>query len=654
MTSLLLSPLGGLDAGDVRRLARALRAREKRWVEEAAAPSVEPVETTEPASSVEPVETTSPRLLRPRPSAELLRLAVTRDGFLDDLTGPEATRARALQALLRRARDEVDAGASAEQVLWVLWSGTPWPARLRSAVESGGGAARRAHRDLDSVVALFGAAARAEEQRDHGGVRRFVETLSAQEIPGDTLAEQGVRGSSVRLLTAHRSKGLEWRLVVVAHVQAEAWPDLRRRTTLLGADRIGSDGLLPPVSRRELLLEERRLFYVACTRARQRLVVTAVRSPEDDGEQPSRFLGELGVDPRHVVGRPARPLSMAGLVSDLRRTVTDPDTSPALRRAAATRLARLAAEEVGGRPVVPQADPATWWGTRAPSRSEQPVRDPLRPVPVSASVLDAMAVCPARWFLEREAGGTQRAHQSANVGQLVHALADRVARGELAAGPDDVEELMTHVEGVWDRLEFRTPWSRARELGRVRNALGRFLRWHHADGRRLLATEQHFATQVELEDGERVVLSGYADRVELAHDGSVVVVDLKTGRSLPSGKSVLTHRQLGLYQLAVDRGAVTDLLDERIGRPDRDGGPLSGGAELVQLGRLDDSTDAVVQSQPVHADDGPEREVLREELARAASHLRAETFPATPGQHCKDCAFVSVCPSRSAGAVLWQ
>ena len=40
----------------------------------------------------------------------------------------------------------------------------------------------------------------------------------------------------MRLLTAHRSKGLEWRLVVVAHVQAEAWPDLRRRSTLLQAD----------------------------------------------------------------------------------------------------------------------------------------------------------------------------------------------------------------------------------------------------------------------------------------------------------------------------------------------------------------------------------------------------------------------------------
>ena len=38
--------------------------------------------------------------------------------------------------------------------------------------------------------------------------------------------------------------------------------------------------------------------------------MTAVASPEDEGEQPSRFLGDLGVDLSHVKGRPKRPLSL--------------------------------------------------------------------------------------------------------------------------------------------------------------------------------------------------------------------------------------------------------------------------------------------------------------------------------------------------------
>ncbi|MCW2838071.1 MAG: UvrD/REP helicase [Marmoricola sp.] len=628
--ALLMSPLAGLDAGDVRRLGRALRAREKLAL------------TTRADLGHE--GTPGPR--PPRSSRELLRLAVVAPGFLQGLAGPEVARARALNELLALARSQLDEGVGVEDVLWTLWSGTTWPQRLRRAVEGGGGAARRANRDLDSVVALFAAAARAEEQRDHLGARAFVAMLVAQQLPSDTLAEQGVRGAAVRLLTAHRAKGLEWRLVVVAHVQAEGWPDLRRRSTLLQADRIGVDGLVEPTSSRELLVEERRLFYVACTRARERLVVTAVASPEDDGDQPSRFLDELEIEPRRVVGRPARPLSMAGLVSELRRCVTDPDTTPALRRAAAARLARLADEQAAGRALVPMADPSTWWGTRGPSLSEQAVRDPSRPVPISASVLESMALCPTQWFLEREAGGTQRVHQSANVGQLLHALADRVAKGEITRGPDDVDVLMEQVATVWDRLEFRTPWSRLREHDRVRAALGRFLRWHYSNRRELLGTEQHFATEVELEDGERVRISGYADRVELDAEGRVIVVDLKTGRTVPSNSSVAGHRQLSLYQYAVDHGAMAGPVPDQPVR--------SGGAELVQLGRLDESTDALVQPQPVHPEEGPHRDVLRLELARAAAYLRAESFPATPGAHCKGCAFVPVCPARSAGAVLSQ
>ncbi|QWF21043.1 ATP-dependent helicase [Nocardioides sp. LMS-CY] len=619
--ALLLGPLGGLDAGDVRRLARLLRARDKEQSKAEGRP--------------------------PRQSRELVRLAVVEPGFLDGLEGPEAGRARALTQLLLDARAALVAGASAEELLWTLWSRTGWPARLRRSVDLGGGAARRAHRDLDSVCALFDVAARAEEQRDHVGVRPFLATLVQQQIPADTLADRGARGAAVRLLTAHRSKGLEWRLVVVAHVQQDGWPDLRRRSTLLQADRIGTDSIVPPVSARELLMEERRLFYVACTRARERLVVTAVASADDDGEQPSRFLDELGVGVDRVVGRPRRPLSMAGLVSELRRTVADPETSAPLREAAARRLARLAGETVGTRALVPSADPSTWWGTRSATRSVQPVRDPEQPVPVSASVLESMMVCPTQWFLEREAGGSARAHQSANLGELLHALAQRVATGEVEPA---VDVLMEHVDAVWDRLDFRTPWSKAREYERVRAALGRFLHWHATNPRRLVGTEAQFATVVRLDDGEEVRLTGYADRLELdPSTGSgqaprIVVVDLKTGRTKPSNKAVEGHVQLGLYQYAVDHGALAEIAP----------GARAGGAELIQLGLTDGGEAAVVQTQDVQPEEGPGRAVLRDRLQHTASLLRAESFPAVAGQHCRDCGFVPICPIKSAGSVTNQ
>ena len=620
--AMLTGPLGGLDAGDVRRLARQLRHREKELAH---------AESRMPAHS-----------------RELVRRAVLDVATLEGLTGAEVQRARAVGDLVRTTREQLDGGATAEELLWSLWDGTTWPRRLRERVERGGGGARRAHRDLDSICALFEAAARAEETRDHVGVREFLATLVAQQIPADTLAERGARGAAVRLLTAHRAKGLEWRLVVVAHVQQDGWPDLRRRSSILGADRIGTSGLVPPTTAREALMEERRLFYVACTRARERLVVTAVRSPEDDGDQPSRFLDELGVTVEDVEGRPARTLSLGGLVSELRRTAADPSLSEPLRAAAARRLARLAAESVGERPLVPIADPSTWWGTRAASRSVTPVRDPEAPVPVSASLLEQFAVCPTRWFLAREAGGVVRAHQAANMGLLVHALAQRVAAGELDAGPEDAARLMEHVEAVWDRMEFRTPWARARELERVQAALARFLHWHHANPRQVVGIEERFQAVLDLPTGEQVRLTGYADRLELDAESRVVVVDLKTGRTKPSGPQVKGHVQLGLYQLAVDHGAV----DAIEGLPG--GGARAGGAELVQLGLTDGGPDADVQAQPVQAEDGPERDDLRARMAWTAAQVRAEQFPAIAGDHCRDCAFVPLCPIKSAGPVVGQ
>ena len=237
-----------------------------------------------------------------------------------------------------------------------------------------------------------------------------------------------------------------------------------------------------------------------------------------------------------VEGRPPRTLSLAGLVAELRRTVADPESSDALRAAAARRLSRLAGETDGRPALVPLADPSSWWGTRSVSRSVQPVRDPDQPVPVSASIVDAIEVCPTRWFLAREAGGVARQHQSANVGEMVHALAQRVAAGELAAGPDGVESSW----GTWRGSG--TGSSSGRRGPRRASSTGSGRRWPGSSPgttptpARCVGIEAGFRAVLDLPDGERVRLDGYADRIELDADGRVVVVDLKTGRTKPTGQ----------------------------------------------------------------------------------------------------------------------
>ncbi|GAA1908950.1 ATP-dependent helicase [Nocardioides marmoribigeumensis] len=618
VAGLLMSPLGGLDVTGLRSLAKQLRHREH-------------------ASGV-----------AARSGDELVREALADPRQLDGLEGPAVERARSLGVLLAAAHARVAAGESAEQVLWHLWSGTDWPRRLRAVAVGGGGGSAAAHRDLDAICALFDEASSVEDQRDRTTAQTFLETLAAQQIPGDTLADAGVRGEAVRLLTAHRSKGLEWRLVVVHGVQEGTWPDLRRRSTLLHVEEVGLDPVAPGVPAfdvRALLAEERRLFYVACTRARQRLLVTAVASPDDDGDQPSRFTAELGVEARAVVGRPVRPLSLDGLVADLRRTAADESRSPALREAAVRRLARLAQERVGERPVAPAADPASWWGVRGRSRASTPVRPEDRPVALSASALEGLQRCPAQWFLEREAGGRNATTQAQGFGKVVHTIVDRYVKGEI--DPDvSVDALMAHVDAVWQQIQFRTPWSGPRERAEARAALERFLTWsRRPSARRVVAAEQGFTVELTV-GGERVRLRGAADRLEVDEDGRVVVIDFKTGKYPPPDNKIPDNPQLGVYQLAVDHGGFDELLGTR---------GASGGAELVHLrvgaGKGAAHAPKVQQQDPqAPGDDG--LRVVERQLAAAARLVRDEDFPATPGSHCERCEFRRLCPAQNRGTVL--
>lgn len=610
--TLLASPLAGMDAADLRRLGRALRDEER------AAGNALP-----PPSDV----------LLARALAEPERLAVHDPAY--------ARGAQRLGALLGKARERLANGGSAEEALWDLWEGTPWPGRLERAARRGGAAGRNADRDLDAVCALFATSARAEERTGGRGALNFLEEIDAEDIAADTLTRRAVRPDAVRLMTAHRSKGLEWRLVVVAGVQEGLWPDLRRRGSLLEADRIGRDGLAEPLTPGALLAEERRLFYVAATRARERLVVTAVKAPADDGDQPSRFLTELGVEPRDVTGRPRRPLSVSALVAELRATTVDPRASDTLREAAARRLARLAAlADEDGRPLVPSAHPYRWWGMFEPTESKVPLRDRDQPVVLSGSALDQLAnTCALQWFLGREVKADAPATVAQGFGNVVHVLADEVASGHT---PADLDVLMERLDSVWNALAFDAPWKSAQEKENARVALERFLKWHVMDrtGRTPVASEHDF--DVTLEAGEvEVRIRGQMDRVEADGEGRAYVVDFKTGKQPVSSAEVERHPQLAVYQLAVREGAVDEAFDGVRPEP--------GGAELVQLRQGAPKRDGGETLPKVQAQEPLEGEWVGDLLATAAGKVLDERFTPNAGQHCSHCAFRASCSAQPEG-----
>ncbi|MCX5204367.1 ATP-dependent helicase [Streptomyces sp. NBC_00237] len=610
---LLASPLAGMDAADLRRLGRALRDEER-----AAGNKVPP------------------------PSDVLLARALAEPERLVAHDPAYARGAQRLGALLRKARELLEGGGTAEEALWALWEGTPWPGRLERAALRGGAAGRNADRDLDAVCALFDTAARAEERSGGRGALNFLEELDAQDIAADTLSKRTVRPEAVRLMTAHRSKGLEWRLVVVTGVQEGLWPDLRRRGSLLEADRIGRDGLAEPLTPGALLAEERRLFYVAATRARERLVVTAVKTPADDGDQPSRFLTELGVEPKDVTGRPRRPLAVSTLVAELRATTVDPDATEALRDAAARRLARLAAlSDDDGQPMVPAAHPDRWWGLYEPTHSAVPLRDRDQPVALSGSALDQLAnTCSLQWFLGREVKADAPATAAQGFGNVVHVLADEVASGRT---PADLAVLMERLDSVWDALAFDAPWKSRQEKENARVALERFLAWHVTDrgGRTAVATEHGFDVTLEAGGEYEVRIRGSMDRVETDGQGRAYVVDFKTGKSAPTRDEVAHHPQLAVYQLAVREGAVDDVFGDR--RPE------AGGAELVQLRQGAAKKDGGETLPKIQAQEPLAGEWVGDLLATAAGRVLDERFAPNTGTQCTHCAFRASCSAQPEG-----
>ncbi len=607
---LLLSPLGGADPAALRRLGRELRALDR---------------VTRADAGLSPL---------PGPSGELLRQAVADpQGLLaiDERIGRPAVR---LAGLLDAASHALREGP--EQALWTLWNGSPWPARLERASLAGGSAGRAADRDLDAVVALFAAVGRAQDRR-RGKVTALLDEIEAQQIPGDTLAETGVRREGVRLLTAHRSKGLEWDVVVVANVQEGGWPDLRRRSSLLESERLDRDGLREPSDRAQLLADERRLFYVAVTRARRRVVVTAVDSAEDDGDRPSRLLSELGVDVVQHHDRVERPLSLTSLVAALRRTAVDPDSTEAARDAAAQRLARLAgATDDSGAPLVPAAHPDRWWGLVETTHSDTPVQLTDQPVLLSASGLQRLEECPLRWFLEKKAGAESASSSAMGFGNVVHALAHEIGQGSTEAA---LAALMSRLDTVWHQLAFDAPWQSVQQRDHARDSLERLVSWHTADrGRELVGTEVSFDVAVPVQglpagtpEELEVRLRGQVDRLERDADGGLVVVDLKTGKTAPAKKDLVEHPQLGTYQLVVREGGLGE------GHP--------AGAELVQL-RHDGPDGAQVQPQGRLADDW-----VDQLLTTAVTRIVSESFPPhVDDQRCGRCAFARACPGQAEGA----
>ena len=560
---------------------------------------------------------------------------------------------RELGTLIADARKSMRDGATPHEVLWQLWMGTQWPEVLQAQALGFGGTSQRAHRDLDAICALFDQASRFVSHRGTRDLTVFLDEIEAQQIPAEALAENEIRNDTVRLLTAHRSKGLQWPFVIVAAAQEELWPNLRVPQTLLQADRIGHREVLMPQTAREILAAERRLFYVAVTRAQSELLITAVETPNlENGSAISRFaldiMNALNIteDLQHITGRPPRPLNADGVVAALRATLANDDASPALKAAAGHRLAQLSQT---GIPMFASANPENWWGMRPLTTN---AIAPLEPIHLSASTIKDIEECPAKWYLEHEVQAKSDKGTSMLFGSVIHKIAEGIENGQLAA---DIEQIDAHLDRVWPGMGFETPWEKDYQRTQAHVVSERLLAWLMSRGEVESISESKLkvTTNVTLADasGEtesiEVSIVGYADRIEFHADG-VVVFDYKTGKKPEKSADLPKNIQLALYTFMISNGTYV-----------RDGNEVSlgdnasvQGAALIQLRSTSPDTIELplVQQVGVDSHNAKSKVSLEERVAAVAQIIREEKFVAKPDEFtCGWCSVRFLCPAQAEG-----
>jgi superfamily I DNA/RNA helicase len=525
---------------------------------------------------------------------------------------------RRVAETLAAAKKAYEAGGTAEDVLWSAWAAARLSGRWEQAALRADAVGAAANRDLDAVVQLFVEAAAFVDRLPGVRPEGFAEHLRAQQIPGDAFTRSGASAGGVAVLTAHASKGLEWDFVCVAGVQEGTWPDLRRRGTLLGAEHlveIEHGVVLDASSSARQLAEERRLFYVAATRARQRLLVTAVSGEED---QPSRFLDELVPPPEQgrVLTKPTRGIHLAGLVAELRSVVCDPSASEALRSEAAVQLAELAAAGIPG------AHPDEWWGLPALS-TDVPVRAEDEVVRVGPSRIESFVKCELRGLMDM-LGVRGEDTAAASLGTLIHKLAAEEAERPL----EDLHALLD--ERITD-LEFEAPWLAANERERARGMLKILVEWLSTSRGQYTHIGNELAFSAEVAGA---VIGGRVDRLEQDTDGGLVVVDFKTGKSKVAGADMEHHPQLGAYQLAVEHGAFAEHSE------------TSGGAMLLQLSQSSVKT-AVQHQQPLAENTDPDWAL--KQVQQVVQVVRGSTFRAMANSRCNICDVKTSCPLQPEG-----
>ncbi len=549
-----------------------------------------------------------------------------------------------------------------------------------------------AQRQVLAVARLMRFAADWQREHPRESLSDFVAYLDVyQEVGGDLDADgpASVQVEGVQLMTIYQAKGLEYEVVIVPRLIEGQFPDTRADTQLIPVELLKQK---PPEQFE--VDEERRLLFVAMTRARRQLVLTTISAPQGARERPGRFTEEVapesegGATPPDVFvtrrqpaaeaevevgdgvgGRDGSPGPTADQAAQVTTAVLErlmPVPAPFERRYA---LRRRAVEIIGALEQLLPGDEAgraalltelVTVASQAAGQAEEARRNGLDPMTLrvlsqhapagrtllqmapapetfSHSQFRAYLGCPLSYAFERIYRiPNEETKGFFEFGSAVHAAfeAFSVARWDAAAAGAPAPGfalLRAEFDAVWQPLAVGDVQQAEHFRARSEPALRRFFDRELASLAQAVAFEQEFLLELPMGGGEEPLrVKGFIDRIDRHPDGSIEVTDYKTGKT-KSQADADADDQLSTYALALARGAV----------PDHDSGePLPAASRLTLYFTESDTARSTTRTQE-------QLDEFAAKLVAVARRIRGGDFTATPGfKTCEWCDYRRICPSR--------
>jgi DNA helicase II / ATP-dependent DNA helicase PcrA len=414
----------------------------------------------------------------------------------------------------------------------------------------------------------------------------FVEYLDYfMQAGGQINLEQDSR-DAVQLMTVHAAKGLEFEHVFVLRLTHRGFPMAPRVPVLVFPEALMKEEL----PRGDFhIQEERRLFYVAITRARERLTLTTVVHKRS---RPSVFLEDILSAP-HVAKQNVEQAS---------------PVAPAAKGARMTAVAEP--------PLFSDAEPriysliARWAGRYRP-----PVFEPLQ---LSASGIETYQKCPQKYLFSKVWGIGSGPAAATTFGNVMHNTIRQFIAALRKGLRLSFEEVVTIFRREWTSAGFE---DRHQEELYLNDGIEQLRAFHSTavdTPAHVTAQEKRFT--IKCENG--IELIGRMDQINRVAPGEVEIIDYKTGKP-KSETNAQEDLQLSVYALAA-----REVLDVKPVR-------------LIYYNLQDNS--CVFASR-----EEKQLQELHGTIQEVAFDIRAREFPARPGFICKYCEYRFLCPAQES------